>query len=451
MDKYVVRVCVGVLVAVLAGLAIHTPATIWIGTMLGDNMDVIIKAWKEVLLLILSPLVLWLAVRDAKLRARLKGDRLLWLIGAYTLLHFVMLLITWQGWWPSIAGLMIDLRYLVAFVLVYTVAILYPWAQRWLLGAIVVGAVIIIGFATLQHALPHDALKHIGYGPDTVVPYLTVDQNYDYIRLSSTMRGPNPMGAYAASVVLVVIGLAWAGQLRRRKVQVGAVTLAALSMVALWFSYSRSAKLALLAGAMALVVVLRPWQRFSRRVLASMGVLVLVAVGSMTAVLWQSAWFSNVVLHTNTEGGSTTQSNAEHWRSLVDGMERLVSQPLGAGVGSTGSASLFGDSPLIIENQYLFIAHEVGWLGLALFVAIFVVVLWRLYRLVPSNPWAAGVLASGVGLAVVGMVLPVWADDVVSIVWWSLAAIVLAAGSGYTVIHGRNKAGARHKKAARTT
>ena len=428
IDKRLWQICGWALAAMLFGLAIHTPATIWMGTMLPDGLDVIIKAWKEVLMVAVALVVTVLVVRDGDLRRRLASDRLFWLMKGYAWLHIIMLAVYWQGWWPSVAGLMIDLRYLLAFMLVYVVVAAYPPMRRYLLGAIAVGAVIIIGFATVQHALPHDALKAIGYGPDTVVPYLTVDQNYDYIRLSSTMRGPNPMGAYAASVVLVVLALAWAGRLRDRLMQLGAGLLTVLAAIALWFSYSRSAKLALLAGLVVLAIVLQPWRRIPKQWLVSAGVFVAVAMLAAGVALSQTAFFSNVVLHTNPEGGSTTQSNDEHLSSLIDGSERMLAQPFGAGVGSTGSASLFGDQPLIIENQYLFIAHEVGWLGLGLFVAITVMVLWRLYRLVANDPWAAGVLASGVGLVAVGLVLPVWVDDVVSIVWWSLAAVVLAGG-----------------------
>ena len=39
---------------------------------------------------------------------------------------------------------------------------------------------------------------------------------------------------------------------------------------------------------------------------------------------------------------------------------------------------------------------------------------------------ALAVFASGVGIAAAGMVLPVWVDDTVSIVWWGLAAMVVA-------------------------
>ena len=135
---------------------------------------------------------------------------------------------------------------------------------------------------------------------------------------------------------------------------------------------------------------------------------------------------SNVILHENPTTGAEVSSNDGHVESLIFGVGRLVAQPLGAGIGSTGSASLYDDDEggVIIENQYLYIAHETGWLGLALFVAIFGLIMVRLWQ--ARDDWLAlGAFASGVGMALIGLLLPVWADDTVAIVWWALAATAL--------------------------
>jgi hypothetical protein len=72
----------------------------------------------------------------------------------------------------------------------------------------------------------------------------------------------------------------------------------------------------------------------------------------------------------------------------------------------------------------LFIAHEAGWLGLLLFIAIFGLVMVRLWH--ARADWLAlGVFASGIGLALIGLLLPVWVDDTVAIVWWALAAVAI--------------------------
>jgi hypothetical protein len=156
--------------------------------------------------------------------------------------------------------------------------------------------------------------------------------------------------------------------------------------------------------------------------MAGIGILVVLAVG---LIIGQNNNFvSNVILHENIDGDTSLNSNEGHITSLVDGVWRFGVQPFGAGVGSTGSASIHTDTPLIIENQYLFIAHEVGWLGLAFFVMVFIGVLTRLWQ--RRSDWLAlSVFASGIGLAVIGLFLPVWADDTVAIIWWGLAALAI--------------------------
>jgi hypothetical protein len=193
-------------------------------------------------------------------------------------------------------------------------------------------------------------------------------------------------------------------------------------LVALWASYSRSALIAA-AVAIALVVVLAFGRRVSRRVWIFSVVAAFALAGGLIAASGTN-FVSNVLLHNSFTSGAAIDSNQGHLNSLEQGTVRMVQQPLGAGIGSTGSASLLGDSPLIVENQYLFVAHEAGWLGLALFLLISWKVLKGLWE--KRSDWLAlGVFASGIGLVVVGLLLPVWVDDTVSIIWWGLAAIVI--------------------------
>lgn len=194
--------------------------------------------------------------------------------------------------------------------------------------------------------------------------------------------------------------------------------------MALWASYSRSA---LLATGVSLVIVLGVTigRKLSRRTWIVSFVVLAAIIGGLLLGRGNS-FVSNVILHENPNGGSTVSSNEGHIESLQDGIKRFGQQPLGGGVGSTGSASLYGNSPLIIENQYLFIAHEAGWVGLILFSIIFIEVLRRLWRR-RQDYLALGVFAGGIGLALIGLLLPVWVDDTVSIIWWGLAAIAIGA------------------------
>lgn len=412
---------VGILIVIFGGIVLHTPISVWLG-ILWPDFDLAIKAWKEILLL-LTALVALLAIHQ-KGKWRLLKEPLFLLIGGYGLLHLLLLPFMWQGLFPTLAGLMIDLRYVLFFALVYIAMRLYPGWRPVFIKVGIAGALVVVVFALLQvFVLPHDVLQHIGYGTDTVAAYLTVDKNYDFIRINSTLRGPNPLGAYAGIVLaLLTAALVKSGVKREKWPLILVAILSAGGIVALWASYSRSA---LIGASFAVFIVLAATigRKLSKKAWVIGSVIMLALVGGLFAVR-DSYFVSNILLHENPIGGSTVTSNEDHIESLAEGSGRILRQPFGAGVGSTGSASLLGEKPFIVENQYLFIAHEVGWLGLALFLAIFLIILNRLWQ--RRSDWLAlGVFASGVGLALIGLLLPVWVDDTVSVVWWGLAGLAL--------------------------
>lgn len=414
-----------ILAVIFAGIVIHTPVTLGLGVLLPDY-DLLIKSWKEILMLIAAVCAVVIITRR-KLWAELLDDWIFRIIVAYTVLHLILVVIFGGTAATLLAGLAIDLRYILFFSLVYVAVKTAPQHRTLLLQIAGVGACVIVGFATLQFFLPPDILAHIGYSKDTIMPYLTVDKNPEYIRVNSTLRGPNPLGAYAGMVLGLLAAAAVRGKihLKNKKILAATVAFGVCSVAALWQSYSRSA---LVAGVVTVLIVVAATvlRRLSRRAWIVGAALVFAFVGALVAGR-DSSFVSNVLLHENQNGGSSVSSNEEHVESLAFGIDRLIHQPLGAGIGSTGSASLRGDKPVIIENQYLFIAHETGWLGLGLFVVLYAVVLHRLWR--GRADWLnLGLFASGVGLALIGLLLPVWADDTVSIVWWGLAAIAVAGG-----------------------
>lgn len=414
------------LLTVFCGVVFHAPISVWLGTIVPDY-QLIIKSWKEVLIGVTVVLVLIQAGRR-HMWNELSRDWVIRLSIIFVVLHLVLLPFIWQGALPTMAGLMINLRFVVFFMVAYVALKIYPeWRRPFIWGGVAAAAVSLL-FTILQvTVLPHDILKHIGYGKDTIAPYLTVDQNYDFIRVNGTLRGPNPLGIYGVIVIAAVVaGLAmtWKRLATMWKFLpwvVAAVGVAAV--IALWFSYSRSAKIAAVVAVVVVAVVLYG-KYISRSLWIALALAATVLIGGVYLAR-DTPFVSVVILHEDPNEGNDVNSNEGHWESLIDGTDRMVRQPLGAGVGSTGSPSLLGKQPLIIENYYLYVAHEVGWVGLGVFVALFVVVLKRLWQ--RRRDWLAlAALASGIGIAVASLFLPVWADDTVSIVWWGLAAVALA-------------------------
>jgi hypothetical protein len=416
---------VGLLV-IFGGIVLHAPLSVGFGVVFPD-FALAIKSWKEILMVLLVPLAIYIVSRR-KLWDLLRKDTLFWLVVAYAILHILVMAMFWQGFGATLAGLAIDLRYILFFALVYSAVLVLPEMRKYGLIVTTAGAFIVVGFATIQLFLPPDILRHIGYGTETIMPYLTVDKNLDFIRVNSTLRGPNPLGAYAG----IVLGLAAAFAVRHgfaneKKRHLAWALLIVLAVIALWVSYSRSALVGAIVTVL-LVLATVSMRKLSLKMWIGIVTTVLILAGGLFAAR-ETSFVSNVLLHENQAGGSAISSNDDHIKSLEYGVSQAIREPLGTGVGSTGSASLFGDKPVVVENQYLFTAHEVGLVGLALFGAILVIILKRLWN--QKQDWLAlGLFASGIGLSLIGLLLPVWADDTVSIIWWGLAGIALA-GGGY--------------------
>lgn len=416
-----------ILLVIFGGIVLHAPLIVGIETLFPDY-GLAVKSWKEVLMVFAVVLALCLVVKRSRWR-ELAQDRIIQVSALYGALHLLIALALLQGPVATLFGLAVDLRYVLFFVLVYTLLKLAPEYRKYFLKVGLAGAVIVVGFGVLQLFLPPDILSHLGYNENTIQPYLTVDKNPDYIRINSTLRGPNPLGAYVAIVLGLLAAAVLCGRVSMRQPKIALLTAVGVlsSLAVLWATYSRSAVLA--AGLTIFLIAIIAARHLISRRLWIIGCIVLFALAGGVIVGRDNSFVTNVILHENREGGSSTSSNDGHIESLIDGTERMLRQPIGAGIGSTGSASLLTDAPVIIENQYLFIAHEVGWTGLALFGVLMYRILHSLWR--RRQDWLSlGVLASGIGLSAIGLLQPVWVDDTVAIVWWGLAAIALTVKGG---------------------
>ncbi|MDB5180914.1 MAG: rane protein of unknown function [Candidatus Saccharibacteria bacterium] len=429
------KIFIGLLLAIFGGIVLHAPFSVGFSTLWPDY-ELLIKSWKEILLGI-ATLLLPVILTTHK-RWNIFKNPLFLCIAAFAALNIALIPLYFTGVEATLAGILINLRYLLFFVLVYVALSLYPQYSRLFIKVFVAGAFVVLVFAILQiTVLPNDFLKLLGYNQNTIMPFLTVDQNPDFIRINSTLRGPNPLGAYAMVVVTLLLAYWLKGpKLLSKNRQVMMAILAVGSVVALWASYSRSAVLGVLVTVgIVLAAVYR--RKLPKKTWLALAIVALVVGGSLVAFK-ESYFVSNVILHENPAEGNDVNSNDGHADSLVDGAERLVRQPLGGGIGSTGSASLLTDSPVIIENQYLFIAHETGWIGLGLFIAVSWMVFSRLWK--GRKDWfVLGVFASGIGLAIIGLIQPVWVDETVALVWWGLAAIALVRSRGSGILLVRNE------------
>jgi hypothetical protein len=412
--------------AVLAIVPFHAFLTVWLSSLVGHYT--ILRLWDDVALLALFGLACWWLVRDAGLRSWFFRSLLVRLILAYAGLTFLMAGVSYLKHDVTLKavsyGLLVNLRFLAWFLGVLLAAQRSDLLKRSWPRLVAIPAVLVVVFAVLQYTvLPHNLLTHAGYDAHTTIaPIETINHNVHYIRVQSTLRGANPLGAYLVIVLSVLGTLLMRGH--RRLLSAG---LGLLALAALYASGSRSAWIGTILS-LATVGWLQLTSRRARLVFAAAGLgLAVLALGAFL-VLKSNTGLENAVLHTQNHSASAVSSNQAHASALKNGVEDTLHQPFGDGPGTAGPASEYNGthSPRIAENYYLQIAEEVGWLGLALFISILGLVGLELYQQAGRSRLALALLASLIGLSFVNLLSHAWADDTLAYLWWGLAGIALA-------------------------
>lgn len=405
----------------------HAFLTVWGSALLGHYT--LFRLWDEVLLLVLIGIIaVWIG-REKPLRAWLFGNLLVRLILAYGLLTVLLGVISYlKGDVTPKAlayGLLSNLRYLVWFVAVAVVARHSGVLEKRWLKLLLLPVAIVVLFAVLQYTvLPHDFLSHFGYNAQTTIaPIETINHNSHYIRVQSTLRGANPLGAYLVLALGVVATIfAW----RKR----GRVAYGVFGLLVLGALYASGSRSAWIGAALALAVIgfLRLQSRRGKVVFGCVTLAVLVVLAGLFLAFRNNTGLENALLHTQKHSAVTTSSNSAHASALKTGLKEVVQQPFGDGPGTAGPASEYNGShgARIAENYYVQIAQETGWLGLGLFLSILIIVGIELYRRARVSPLALTLFAALIGLSFVNMLSHAWSDDTLAYVWWGLAGIALA-------------------------
>jgi len=413
------NIIVGAIAFILVLMPFHEFLTTWAASNFG-HLD-LWRIWKEILILLLTPIVIFFIYKTPSLKQWVKNDWIVRLIFIFILLNLAL------GIWSyktgrvnknALAdGLITDLRFFVFFIFGAVAAYKSDFFKRNWQTMLLISASIVVLFGLIQLFLPIDFLRHFGYGSNTIPPYETVNQNLNYRRIQSTLRGPNPLGAY-----LILIIPACLINLKRQKWF--KLTLIVGSLVALFFTYSRSADVGLVAALVVLyyLIKLNPKRR---RVFVITCCSLALVFGLVVLAFRYNTTAQNVLFHTSNSSKSPTSSNAQHVSALENGLKDVVHQPLGDGPGTAGPASAHNNHPArIAENFYVQIAQETGVVGALIFILINLLVgieLWRKKK----DPLACLLLASLIGISLVNLVSHAWADDTLSLLWWGLAGIVL--------------------------
>ena len=433
---------------ILILIPFHAILTVWLSQFVGHYT--LLRLWKEILLVSLSLGAAYILVRDDALRRRLIGSWLVRLIALYISAELLWGVIAHLRHQVSSVALgyawVSDLRYFIFFVVVWVIAaaaprLYYAWPKLvfW-------PAAIVVLFGLVQYFfLPYDFLRHLGYSASTIFPYEDINHNMHYIRAMATLRGANPLGAYLALIVSLLLVL------RRQWRKWWYIPLLVASLTVLVLSFSRAAWLGLAASA-AFLLWLQVHSRYGRRLVFATGIGGIIIAFGLGVLLRYDATFQNIVFHTETHSAIKTTSDQGHASALIGGLHDVVREPLGRGPGTAGPASVYntGHPGRIAENYFIQIAQETGWLGLALFLGINSLTAWALWQR-RSDHLALGLLAAFLAVSIANCFSHAWADDTLAYIWWGLAGTVIAGQGGHRdpVLTGLGN-GARQRAVERT-
>jgi hypothetical protein len=389
------------------------------------------KAAKDVLLVALVPLLLWVAYKNNIFRGVYKWH---FLVGsAYVMLHLLFVLFDGNDDTGSaIVGSVYNSRLLGFMLLGLAVGSLIDGEKylKWLLTAAVLVATAVALFGVLQYFLPPDLLTHVGYSVERgVKPLFFIDDKPDLPRVMSTLKDPNSLGAYLIVPILLTGYALFKKQVNEklfaRPFRRGTLALMlGLQLCALLLTFSRGALIGLGLSTVTILYIVtgqRLWVFVKKHLFHFVAILILLS--SFSYLFWNSYTFQNIVFHADQ---STVLADPNELRvSLTQqAVDDILEQPLGHGPGTAGLVSIRNpQGGLLTENYYLQIAYEVGWLGLALFVAIISIIIYQLSFMARKTPLAAVLFSSLIGYLFYSLLIHLWSNEAVALQWWLLTGI----------------------------
>jgi hypothetical protein len=409
---------------IIALLPFHAFITIWLSSFTGHYT--LLRLWKEFLLVPLVLGALYLLFTNRGLLKRFLDPWLVRLIFLYMLVLMISGAAAYHAHSVSAKamwyGLLVDLRFLVFFLAVLVIAARSDFLTRQWRRILLIPAIFVAVFAILQYwVLPYDFLKHFGYGDSTIPAYETINHNLHHLRVASTLRGANPLGAY---LILPISALTLAF-IKEKRQRTNVAIFGGCLLLALLFCFSRSAWLgALLATGLVIWLSLKS-ERVRARIgwLAAGVVMLLIVLGF---ALRNNLTYENFIFHTDRTSKAVSSSDQGHTIAFKSARHDIVHQPLGRGVGTAGPQSVYNDRPArIAENYYLQVGQEAGIEGLLLFIAICVLAAKMLYER-RAEPLALILFASFLGISLVNLLSHAWADDTLAYIWWGLAGVALS-------------------------
>lgn len=402
------------LMALMALMPLHAFLAIWAGSVFGNQM--IWQAWKEAVIAIVGLFVLAHLFKNPEKLQLLKRP-IIYISLAYIALSIFITLIVQ----PPLLSALIGFKTNLAMVLVFLAAVVVSDTRfkNQVLKILMMSSGAVIVFGLIQaYVLPIDFLTKFGYGSSTIKPYYMVDPAIEAVRIVSTLGGPNQLGAFLILPICIAISLMLRGfsWLKLAFVMAGSVVV--------FNTYSRSAWLGLII-AVGITLLLHIPRKFRMPSLLAGTIMAtilieLVVINSSSSSQLQYYIFHQSIIETGHLGPT-----GERMAAIENGIQAVQQQPWGMGLGTAGPASFYSDQPMITENWYLQLGIEVGLVGLALFIALQIMLAIKLMRHNQQLLIAPAMVGAMAGIAVINLFLHGWADSSTALTYWILAGACL--------------------------
>jgi putative inorganic carbon (HCO3(-)) transporter len=346
----------------------------------------------------------------------------------YAMVHVVATCFS-AFWLASIKGLLKMVIYWCAYFCFRNVMTVRGEAWRWVMLALMAAGTIQAGIGVYQWGIGVEPLAN-WEDPETLDP-LT--------RVYATLMNPNLLAGYLLPVLALLLAhvLIWRGFWRW-----AACAAACLSVVCIFFTYSRGAYLAVLAegtifalGALALV-----WANIRRK-----GTVLLAAGATSAALLALAGYrilsdpslFARISSIFTLRGHSSNSFRMNVWTGVV----QMIGDNfwIGVGIGNTAFRKIYslymisGFEALGAYNIFLEVMAEMGIVGLLMFLGLLGVTFFRVKVLFQVEEWshrclALAILAALVGMLVMGMVDTVYYRPAIQLQFWFLLALAWGIG-----------------------
>jgi len=399
--------------------------------------NTIFSLWKEFLLAILIVRIIYDAIKARKFPIKIiLADKLiaaLFIIALITILYGTKNLAQ-AGW---------GIRYDFELFLVYFVAraLIKNLDQvKVIFYTLLAGGAIVAIFGIIQVLfLPPDFLARCcGYSyvfewtPDKplqasqVIPGAEPGSIGSY-RIISTLAGPNQLGIYLGTVLLLAIAAIYNTAKKSEKIIY--TILAILFLIPIYFTYSRSAWLAILAG----LIVLAAFSLTKKYLLWFLwALLAAIALAILIVILGaeKSDFISNILLRTSTSG--------DHILRIKESLLTFIKAPWGLGVGKAGLVSLrFPENEVLINESWHFqILVELGLVGFLVYVGILVDFFRKLFTKIKSitgqyqRTFILAALAILSAMIIHGFFLHTWTDITLVVLVWVIMGIAINISQG---------------------